>query len=408
MKRIVFKLNQFPHLSETFILAQIITAIKCGFKVTVLISELLDVKASKQEDLIQKYGIAEAIIIEDFKIPKKKITRSLKFILLLFLNIGYLPKLIAFYKEQKVFSLVWLYQFHFYKQFKDFEIAHIQYGTNVRPFDILKKSGFFKSKLLVSFHGHDAFFPINGFLPNNGYYDALFGYGDSIIANTPYLAYEISELGCPSEKLKIIPVGVDTNFFTPPDFKKNESVVLQLITVGRLDRVKGHEYAIEVAEMLHEKGCQIQFTIVGEGREREALEQLIEAKNLQNVVQLAGRKGQDEVREMLHTSDLFLFTSVATYQGRRETQGLATLEAQACGLPAVVFDSGGVKYTIEEGKTGFIVPEYDVIAMSEKIEILLNDAELRTQMGKAAVKYVRSNFSQQIIFETWKQVYTNS
>lgn len=371
MKRIVFKLNQFPHLSETFILAQIITAIECGFKVTVLVSELLDVKASKQGDLIEKHDIAEAIVVEDFKIPKSKVIRLLKFVYLLVLNMGQFPKLIAFYKEQKVFNLSWLYQFHFYKQFKDFDIAHIQYGTNVRPFDILKKSGFFKTKLLVSFHGHDAFFPINGFLPNNGYYDALFGYGDLVIANTPYLANEISRLGCPQEKLKIIPVGVDTVFFTPAITNKIDRKVIQLITVGRLDRVKGHEYAIEVAEILFKKGCEIELTIVGEGREEEALTQLIEKKALQNVVKLVGRKGQDEVRALLQSSDLFLFTSVATYQGRRETQGLATLEAQACGLPAVVFDSGGVKYTVEEGVTGFVVPEYDVKSMVSRIILSL-------------------------------------
>jgi colanic acid/amylovoran biosynthesis glycosyltransferase len=54
MKKLIFKIGQFPHLSETFILAQIITAINCGYEVKILVSELLDFENSKQLELIEK------------------------------------------------------------------------------------------------------------------------------------------------------------------------------------------------------------------------------------------------------------------------------------------------------------------------------------------------------------------
>ncbi|WP_222861338.1 hypothetical protein, partial [Seonamhaeicola marinus] len=80
------------------------------------------------------------------------------------------------------FSLTWLYQLHFYKQFNTAHAIHVQYGTNVNPLDVLKKVGFLKPSLIVTFHGHDVFFPISGYIHNNGYYDNLFGFGDLITA----------------------------------------------------------------------------------------------------------------------------------------------------------------------------------------------------------------------------------
>lgn len=407
MKTIFFKLNQFPHLSETFILAQIITAIKSGFKVKIIVSELLDIKTSKQEDLIKEYKITEAIVVEDFKIPKSKILRLLKFIYLLIFNSKYLPEIISFYKNQKKCNVSWLYQFHFYRPFKNFDIAHVQYGTNVKPLDDFKKMNFLTSKLIVSFHGHDAFFPINGFIPNNGYYTKLFEYGNCIVANTPYLANVISELGCPSEKLKVIPVGVDTKFFTPYNNEKISKDIFYIISVGRLEKVKGHEYALQVAELLQAKRHAIRLTIVGDGSERANLEKLIREKKLDKIVHLVGKKSPEQVRTLLRESDAFVFTSVATNFGRRETQGLATLEAQACGVPVVVFNSGGVKYTLQDTETGYIVPEYDVTLMAHRIEQLIINPDLRKKLGVAAKSFVEKQFSQTQINQKWDALYNH-
>lgn len=405
-KSILFKIWQFPHLSETFISAQIITAIKCGFDVSVLIKEKLDFKESKQDSLLKKYGIADKIILEDYKIPKNRILRLLKIFFLLpnlFRNFTFLKR---YLKEQKKFNLSWFYQFHFYAQLKNFDIVHIQYGTNRSPIDIFKKIGFYKSKLIVSFHGHDAFFPINGMISNNGYYKNLFLYGNIIVANTPYLANKISGLGCPQKKLRIIPVGVDTIFFDGGKLKKVSDNKFNLISVGRLDKVKGHSFAIKVVKILKDKGYQIHLSIIGEGSERIGLERLINDLQLNSEVTLVGKKSQLEVRDYLLSSDLYILAAVPVENQRRETQGLATIEAQACGLPVVVFDSGGVKYTLKDGETGFIVPEFDIEGMVKKIEILLSNRKKLNMMGVNAKTFVQAKFEQAIIDKRWCSLYT--
>lgn len=179
-------------------------------------------------------------------------------------------------------------------------------------------------------------------------------FANAIVANTPYLADILKELGCGAEILKTIPVGVDTSFFIPKKVVQKVSGTLNIITVGRLSLEKGHIYALNVIKVLKNKGLDIHFRIVGEGQERLRLEQYIMESNLNNYVTLEGSKSQEEVRDLLWCSDLFLFTSIALGDGRSETQGLATIEAAAFGLPSVVFDSGGVKHTVNDGVTGFI------------------------------------------------------
>ncbi|WP_369765622.1 glycosyltransferase [Flavobacterium sp. WC2429] len=403
MKKIIFKIGQFPHLSETFILAQIITAIKCGYNVRLLIGELLDFETSKQVDLIKKYEIEEKIIIEDYRIPKNKIVRLLKWFFILASNFKNIKPIRNFHKENTKFSLTWLFQWVFYHQFNEVDIFHTQYGTNSKPLDILKRTGF-KPAVLVTFHGHDAFFPINGFIPNNGYYDNLFVYGNLITANTTYLADKIIELGCPKELLSIVPVGVDTRFFYPNNETRTHKT-LKLITVGRLDKVKGHHFCIEAVAQLINKGIDVSLTIIGEGSERGNLENLIEQYKLQGKIFMKGTKSQIEVRKELWEHDLYLLTAVALPDGRRETQGLATIEAQACGLPVIVYDSGGVKYTLEDGVSGFVCNEFDMIEVCNKIMEFIENPSLLMDMGKEAVIFVNENYSQFKIDEKWKIIY---
>jgi colanic acid/amylovoran biosynthesis glycosyltransferase len=354
----------------------------------------------------KKYDIEKKIILENYNIPNNKVVRLLKWIVILGLNFKYLKQIIQYHNENKKFSLTWLYQWFFYQKFNDVSVFHIQYGTNSKPLDILKKTGF-KPSLIVTFHGHDAFFPINGYIANNGYYDNLFKYGNLITANTPYLADKIIELGSPNELLAIIPVGVDTDFFYPNKETRTICKTLKLITVGRLDKVKGHDFCISAVADLISKGFDVTLAIVGVGAERKSLEDLIAKHKLEDKVFMKGKKSQLEVRQELWEHDVYLLTAVALPDGRRETQGLATLEAQACGLPVIVFDSGGVKYTLEDGISGFVCEEYDVEAFVTKIIKFIKNPNLLTNMSNQAVTSVNKNYSQKVTDKKWKLMYEN-
>lgn len=406
MKKILFKTQQFPHLSETFVLNQITMAIDDGYDVRLLVQDLLDFEESTHSEILEKYAIHEKIILDNYGIPKNKIRRVAKAFVLLFKNILNFSKIAKFIRIKRRFSLTWIYEYAFYQQFRNFEVIHVQYGTNVHPVDIMKRIRGLEGRLIVSFHGHDAFFPINGFIPKNGYYDHLFQKDNIVVANTPYLAGKIAELGCKKENLMTIPVPVNTKYFYPDKPLKNHAG-LKLITVGRLDPIKGHRLAVDFMKKLKDKKLQIELTIVGEGQEYNNLENQIADLGLGEEVKMVGRKNQNEIKNLLQESDIYLFTGVPVKGGRRETQGLATLEAEACELPVLAFDSGGVKYTIKNQETGFLCQEYDLDCLEEKLWIMA-DPEVRRVMGKKARDFVVEHFSVDIIRKRWREIYESS
>lgn len=400
-KEIIFKIPEFPQISETFLIAQVKTAIKLGYSVKIITRKLL----TNNVHLIEKYDLLDKIIIEDYTIPKNRIVRLLKWCLLLVFNIKYFRYIYSYFKLQSKFSLTWLFQWVFYNQFANAAIIHVQYGTYKYPIDLLKATGFFKPEIIVTFHGHDAFFPLYGYIENNGYYDTLFNSDVLITANTHYLADKIIGLGCLESKIEVIPVAVDTSFFYSKEKIKKQEKVIRLITVGRLDKVKGHHFCIEVVHKLLNRGINVVLTIVGEGQERSNLETLIRKLKLENNVFLTGSKSPNSVRDVLWSHDVYLLLAVPVDVGRRETQGLATLEAQACGLPAIVFDSGGVKYTVQKDDSGFICNEYDVEEVANKVELLSNDEDLLKTMSLNAAVFVKNNFSQNKMDEKWDYIY---
>ncbi len=404
-RTILFKIWKFPRLSETFILAQIITAIKCGYKVNILVEDLLEINETTHGELIEKYSLIDKIVFEDYRIPENKTLRFLKAILLILNNIFNIFKLKAFIGEHRKFELRHIFIFNFFKKFKDFDIVHIQYGTNGKPLDLLKKVGFFPPKLVVSFHGHDVYFPINGIIVNDDFYDSLFKYADKLIANTPYLKDLLIELGAPSEKIETIPVAVNTKFFKPNKPEINKSETIRIITVGRLEIFKGQHFGIECISKLIKNGYNVHYTIVGAGSQEESLKNLIQEYSLNNYIEMTGRKSQKDIRELLQNHDIFLMTSITDPNYGVESQGLVTAEAQACGLPVIGFDSGGVKYTVMNGKTGFIVPEFDKEAMTLRIVELIDNVKLRHKMESEAVIYVENNFSSNKINDIWCDTY---
>ena len=148
-------------------------------------------------------------------------------------------------------------------------------------------------------------------------------------------------------------------------------------------------------------------TALAAAKALQNLQNQIVVNGLQEHVFLLGKKNQKEIRELFWKYDLYLLTAVAMEGGRRETQGLATIEAQACGLPAIVFDSGGVKYTVEDGVTGYVCEEYNTEDVVAKIKTLYNDTILLREMSKNTQKFVQEYYSLFSIEKKWEIIYKN-
>ena len=174
-------------------------------------------------------------------------------------------------------------------------------------------------------------------------------------------------------KLITIPNGVNIDDFDIIPHPDQNSECPIIISVGRLQKMKNHQTAINACALL--KDLDFEYHILGDGDEKPALRKLIEEKRLANKVKLLGF--QSNVAKHLSQSNIFLMSSYW------EGFGLALVEAMACGLPAVVSDVPGVREIVgQDQKSGFLVDPNDPVGIAEKLRRLILSHKLRTDMGE--------------------------
>lgn len=176
-----------------------------------------------------------------------------------------------------------------------------------------------------------------------------------------------------------------------------------VLAVCHLVARKGVDDLIKAIKMTNDP--QIKLIVVGKGPEKENLENLVKELSLENRVKLMGRV--DEVESYYKAADIFALTSYWDNTGDIEGFGLVLVEAELRGLPVIGTNSGGIPETINDGVSGFVVPERDIDKIVEKILLLKNDKELYQKMSQAA-KIWASQFDWAIIADRHIEVYKQS
>ena len=179
--------------------------------------------------------------------------------------------------------------------------------------------------------------------------------------------------------------------------KETESEKKKIIlTVGRLAPEKGMEYIKKVSIQILERYPEWQWILLGDGIERKNLEQFIIENNLQNRLILKGNV--ENVDEYLQQASMLVVTSY--YEGL----GLSMLEARAMKVPCVSFDvKMGPRELIHHGIDGYLVRPFDCNEMIRKIEILINNPELRSQFAEKAYLHI-DEFGLEKITKQWKEI----
>ena len=138
---------------------------------------------------------------------------------------------------------------------------------------------------------------------------------------------------------------------------------------------------------------QLRLEVIGDGPLRSQCEAVVAREGLQARVVFHGACGPDFVRARLSEAGVFVQHSVTAPNGDQESQGISLIEAMASGLPVVVTDHNGFCETVEQGVSGFLVAERDVVSIAKNIGRLVTDVELRETMGKRARQVVVERFS---------------
>lgn len=199
------------------------------------------------------------------------------------------------------------------------------------------------------------------------------------------LCDRLGELPTP---IDVAPMGVDLETFTPEEsYQPWRRGPLMLVSCSRLHRGKGHQDLIEAVARLHQRGWEVELTILGEGEYRNELERLIEQNELRDRVRLPGACSEAMVKKTLAASHIYALAS------RNEALGVATMEAMAMHRPVVVTDVGGVGELVDDGVHGRRVPPESPDAIAEAIKQIARNPEQAAAMGERGRQRIEARFS---------------
>jgi colanic acid/amylovoran biosynthesis glycosyltransferase len=281
-------------------------------------------------------------------------------------------------------------------QKKRFDILHAHFGHNgTYAIPYAKRYGI---PLVVSLHGRDVTMLLGRDKYKPQYWHYLFRYrrlfreASLFLAASTELKDLITGIGCPTDKVIVNRLGIDLDMFTPkPDARQITPPIL--VMVGRFVEKKGHEYGIKALALARDAGYPSKLFILGDGPLQGRYNRLIETLNLRDLVEFPGPVSHAQVCELMLRSTVVLAPSVVAKNLDRESGLIVAKEAAACGIPTIGTLHGGIPDIIDDGITGYLVPERDAKTLGDRLIKLLSNEDLRLSMGAAARQKMKREYN---------------
>jgi glycosyltransferase involved in cell wall biosynthesis len=193
-------------------------------------------------------------------------------------------------------------------------------------------------------------------------------------------AADLAERGVPRESIEVIYPGIDTVAYSPDETVRSPTPVFAYL--GRLKRYKGVHLVIRAfAAMKHPTAV---LEIAGAGDFRGGLERLSASLDLGARVRFLGRIDEEEKLHLLRRAWALMLASP------KEGWGITNLEAAACGTPVIASNSPGIRESVRDAETGFLVPHGDTRAMATAMLQLAHDPPLISVLGVRAREFAQT------------------
>lgn len=212
----------------------------------------------------------------------------------------------------------------------------------------------------------------------------------SVVTVSPSTLSELNSLGV--QKVRVALNGVDGSLYfkTKADEKQKHS----LLYLGRIKKYKGIDTLIDSVLNLKNKFPQVKLIIAGEGDDLPRLREKIKKISAEQTVTFTGHVNDSEKRKLYSEAEVMLNSSL------KEGYGLTTIEANACGTCVIAADVPGLKDSIKNGETGFLVPYGSTEDFCRRIEQIFLDSELRERMQDSSLAWAA--------LHTWDKTYTET
>jgi glycosyltransferase involved in cell wall biosynthesis len=246
---------------------------------------------------------------------------------------------------------------------------------------------------LVSFHGADVLVDMQKSAYRHATEEML-SLVRRVLVRSDSLRQAVIDLGCAPEKIEIQRAGIPL-----ADFPFRERGIpgdgqWRLLQAGRLIEKKGLKTTLRSFARFRKEFPAARLTIAGEGPQLEELQSLARELQIDGAVDFVGFVSQEELRELLDSSHIFLHPSETGRDGNQEGVPNSMLEAMASGLPVFATRHGGIPEAIENKVSGILVNERDHRALADGLIETAKSPDRLRAMGHVASESVAKNFNQ--------------
>ena len=402
MKKIVYILDTFPELSETFVL-----------------NEILELERQGKELIIISIGRPKGKIIHPdfFHLSSSVIylpTSFFRLMVISFAQVAWLirspKKYVSFVIKAKTkvrdLSLLRLVKFIFLSSYiaqkiKYNEIKHIHTHFAGRSTFVCM----FVSWLLdipFSFTAHAADIFINPKSLELKIKEAKFVATISNF-NKNYLIENFMLEQSEADKIYIIRCGINFEKFKSHERMSTDPPLI--LCVARLIEKKGHEYLIRALDQLKKEGIKFKCVIVGEGPLGTALRDMVEKLHFKDEIIFTGALSQDQVLELYQQAFVFVLPCVEGKDKNKDGIPVALMEAMAMGLPVISTTLTGNPELIDDGRNGLLVQPNDGTVLAQAIKRVLFDKDFYRYLSSQAPLKIQAQFELRDNVDKIKQLF---
>ncbi len=392
--------RMFPNIVQTYVLNHILSMKEAGIK-TLIVAER-DPHQNEIHPRATENGLIEETLYIDTE--KDKLRQQLANVPVT--SISYLLTVLRILFSRTVFRHGIFYTIKtlaraVLKSAHKTDIIHSH--SLFSTYDYLFMKEVFSIPITTTFHG---LVPKNVKMLESDKIKAVLDTGDAFFVNTDFALKQLTGLGCPREKIHIIPQGTHVQDFpfVPRCINSDKEIII--LSVGRLSIEKGFHIAIESIANLITRFPNIRYHIVGGGIEEDNLKAQIKQSGLEDVVTIFGAISTGSLLEHYTSAHIFVLPSIDFRDGSHtETQGVVLQEAQSSGVPIIASRTGGIPEIIKHCETGLLVDEESVGQLSDSIEMLITDKNLYQALHVKGRKDVEDNYSTEVICKRLTDVY---
>lgn len=375
--RMAYLVSRYPQISMTFILREVRTLRTLGFDIRTASINRPDhrpeqLTAAEREEVAQTYyikpdGITGALKAHLYTLFTRPISYLRGFWFALRLGQLDLKKILygCFYFIEAIMVGQWMRR-------QQCSHLHIHLGTSGATVGLIIKQTF-PITYSLTIHGPADFYDIPGYYLTQKILQAHFICCISYFTRSQLMTWSPPHCW---QKLEVSRLGVAPNQFTPRPFRQQPNP-FEILCVGRLVPEKGQFILIQSVIRILAQKHQLRLRIVGDGSERQTLEEEVKKQGVTEQIIFEGAVNQDQILEFYNSADIFVLASFA------EGLPIVLMEAMSMEIPCITTNITGIPELITHGKEGLLVPASDIDALTEAILLLINDSKLRHQIGQA-------------------------